>query len=74
MEVDSSEAAAELGDDLGLPLSRDGQPPAAFPAAAPFSSAVPAILHALRGSVHQNTAIDVLLLVLLLCQMQRTCS
>lgn len=49
IEIDSQEAAEELAEDLGLPLTVSGTgQPADFPAAAPFSRAVPSIVHALH--------------------------
>lgn len=48
VELDSEAMVAELGGDLGLPLSLSGGPPLELPAAAPFSGAVPHLLHALR--------------------------
>lgn len=39
---------ADLGDQLGLPLTLSGGPPLELPVAAPFSRSVPDILHALR--------------------------
>jgi hypothetical protein len=49
VEIESQEAAEELAEDLGLPLTISGTgQPTEFPAAAPFSRAVPAIVHALR--------------------------
>lgn len=49
VEIDSTEAADELGRELGLPLTREGEGwPVAFPAAAPFSPTVVGIVRALR--------------------------
>lgn len=49
VEIDSEEAADELAEDLGLPLTVDGTGrPVDFPAAAPFSRAVPSIVTALH--------------------------
>ena len=49
VEIESQEAAEELAEDLGLPLTISGTGlPAQFPTVAPFSRAVPAIVHALR--------------------------
>ncbi len=52
VEIDSPAAAAELGADLGLPLTADGGgPPTVFPSAAPFSPTVPVVVRALRRRV-----------------------
>ena len=48
VELDSEAMVAELGGDLGLPLSHPGGAPPDLPAAAPFSGAAPDLLHALR--------------------------
>lgn len=49
IEIESAEAAEELAEDLGLPLTVAGTgQPTDFPAAAPFSRAVPSIVHALH--------------------------